>query len=91
MSVNDASRIIIDDSRVMPQIVASLTDDSRGIIYDSNIFIVWATGLVFTKPIFKHLIIIIWLWIDVLPRKRSEAIFLVISEQLMNELGTSCE
>jgi hypothetical protein len=34
MSVNDASRIIIDDSRVMPIIVASLTDDSRGAIYD---------------------------------------------------------
>ncbi len=40
MSVNDASRIIIDESRVMIQIVASLTDSSRGIIYDCNQFIV---------------------------------------------------
>ncbi len=38
--LNDASRIVIDDSRVMPHIVASLTDDSICIIYDSNIFIV---------------------------------------------------
>jgi hypothetical protein len=41
MSENDASRIIIDDSRVMLQIVASLTDDSRGIIF-TNMFIVKA-------------------------------------------------
>ncbi len=32
MSLNDASRIIIDGYRVMLQIVASLTDDSSGII-----------------------------------------------------------
>ena len=38
MSENDASRIIIDDSRVMLQIVASLTDDSRGVIYNRNVF-----------------------------------------------------
>jgi hypothetical protein len=44
MSVNDASRIIIDASRVMVQIVASLTDYSRGIIYDHNMFIVEVTG-----------------------------------------------
>ncbi len=37
MSVNDASRIIIDDSIVMLQIVASLSDDSRGAIYDLNV------------------------------------------------------
>ena len=42
MSVNDASRIVIDDSRVMLQIVASLTEDSRGIKYNSNMFIVHA-------------------------------------------------
>jgi hypothetical protein len=42
MSVNDTSRIVIDDSRVSLQIVASLTDDSRGIIYDCNTFIVQA-------------------------------------------------
>jgi hypothetical protein len=42
MSVNDASRIVIDNSRVTLQIVASLTDNSRGIIYDRNLFIVQA-------------------------------------------------
>ncbi len=30
MSENDASRIVIDDSRVMLQIVASLKDNYRG-------------------------------------------------------------
>ncbi len=45
MSVNDASCIVIDDSRVMLQIVASLTDDSRGMIYECNIFIVQVTEL----------------------------------------------
>jgi hypothetical protein len=44
MSVNDTSRMIIDNSRVVVQIVASLTDDSRGDIYDRNMFIVQATG-----------------------------------------------
>ncbi len=43
MSVNDASRIIIDDSRVMPEIVASHTDNSRGTIYDPYKFTVQAT------------------------------------------------
>ncbi len=45
MSKNDASRIIIDDSRAMLQIVASLNDNFRGVIYNRNIFIVQATGL----------------------------------------------
>ncbi len=45
MSVNDASKILIDDFRVTFQIVVSLTDDSRGIIYNCNIFKVQATGL----------------------------------------------
>ncbi len=40
MSVNHNSRIIIDGSRVMLQIVASLTDDSRGFIYDCDVFII---------------------------------------------------
>ena len=44
MSVNNASRIVIDESRVTLQIVASLTDNSRGIIYKSNMFLVQATG-----------------------------------------------
>jgi len=43
MSVNDAFKIVIDDSRVILQIAASLTDDTRGIIYIRNMFIVQAT------------------------------------------------
>jgi hypothetical protein len=42
MSVSDASMFVIDDSRVMLPIVASLTDDSRGVIYNCNMFIVQA-------------------------------------------------
>jgi len=42
MSVNDTSRIAIDNSTAMLQIVVSLTDDSRGIIYDRNMFIAQA-------------------------------------------------
>jgi hypothetical protein len=45
MSKNDVSRIVTDDSRAMLQIVASLTDDSVGIIYNCNMFIVQATAL----------------------------------------------
>jgi hypothetical protein len=43
MSVSDASRIIIEDSRVILQIMASLTSNSRGIIYNCNMFIELAT------------------------------------------------
>ncbi len=43
LSVNEASRIVIDDSKGMFQIVASLTDDSRGVIHD--MFTVQDTGL----------------------------------------------
>ncbi len=46
MNVNDASRIVIEGSRVMLQIVASLTDDSRGIVYNNIMFIVQATLVV---------------------------------------------
>jgi hypothetical protein len=42
MSVNDACMIVIGNSRVMLQIVVSLTDDFRGIIYDRDMFIVKA-------------------------------------------------
>ncbi len=44
MRVNDAYRIRIDDSRVTLQIVASLTDDSKGVIYICKMFKVKATG-----------------------------------------------
>ncbi len=37
------SQYAIDDSRVTLQIVASLTDNSRGVIYDQNMFVVQAT------------------------------------------------
>ena len=39
-------RGIMDDSGVMLQIVASLTDDSRGVIYNHNMFTIQGTGLV---------------------------------------------
>jgi hypothetical protein len=51
MSLNDASRIVIDDSRVMLQIVAPLTDNSRGVIYDCNMFIIQATWDKLTVPV----------------------------------------
>ncbi len=44
-SVNDASRGVMDDSRVMLQIMASLPDDSRGVVYDCKKFIVQATEM----------------------------------------------
>jgi hypothetical protein len=43
MSGNDASRIIIDDSQVTLQNVASLADNPRGVIYDCYFFIEQAT------------------------------------------------
>ncbi len=42
-SENKASTIVINKSKVTLQIVASLTDDSRDIIYNHNMFIVQAT------------------------------------------------
>jgi hypothetical protein len=38
MNVNDASSIIIDNLGVMLKVVASLTDDSRGVNYNCNMF-----------------------------------------------------
>jgi hypothetical protein len=37
--------VAIDDSRVMLQIMASLTNNFGGIIYNHNMFIVQATGV----------------------------------------------
>ncbi len=34
----------LDDSRVMLQILASVTDDSRGVIYNRNVFMVQVNG-----------------------------------------------
>ncbi len=36
MSENDASKIVIDDYIVMLQIMASLTDNSRRVIYNNT-------------------------------------------------------
>jgi hypothetical protein len=54
MSLNDASRIVNDDSKMMLHIVVSLTDDSKGVIYDHNMFIVKATGATFATLHFVH-------------------------------------
>jgi len=44
MSEKFASRIVIDDCRVMLQNLVSLTDDPTSVIYNRNMFIVQATG-----------------------------------------------
>ncbi len=43
--------MVIDHSRVMLQIVASLTDGSRGIIYNHSMFVVKATDSSFVQKI----------------------------------------
>ncbi len=55
MSVNDVSEIVIDDSRVTLQIVASLIVNSRGVVNNHNLFIVQATGVIFTKHLMTNL------------------------------------
>ncbi len=42
--IHEASVMIIDDSKVMLQIVAPLSNDYRGVIYSHNVFTVKATG-----------------------------------------------
>ncbi len=44
MSAYDTSKLTIDDSGVILQIVASLTDDSRGVNYNHSMIIVQTTG-----------------------------------------------
>jgi hypothetical protein len=44
MGVNDNSRMVIDKPKVMLKIVASLNDNSGGIICDHNMVIVQASG-----------------------------------------------
>ena len=44
MSVNETSGIVIDNSGVTLQTVAPLTDNSGGIIYYCNMFVVEATA-----------------------------------------------
>jgi hypothetical protein len=55
MSVNYASKIKIDDSRVTLQIVVLVTDDNRGIIYDCNMFIEQAIGYEFMSGISRNI------------------------------------
>jgi len=45
MSSNDTAKIVVDDYRLMLQIVASITDDSRGVIYNCKMFIVQTTAV----------------------------------------------
>ncbi len=47
MSAIDASMILIDAFRVLHQIVASHTEDSRGVIYGGNIVIAKGTRLAY--------------------------------------------
>jgi hypothetical protein len=54
MSLNDASRIVNDGSKMMLQIVVSLTDDYKPVIYNHNMIIVQATGATFTTLNFYH-------------------------------------
>jgi len=42
--MNEPNKQELNDSGVKLQIVASLTDDSRGVIYNCNMFIVQATA-----------------------------------------------
>ncbi len=57
VSVNYASRIVNYYSRDTLQIVASLTGDSWGIIYNYNVFIVQATGCQISNLHFKNALI----------------------------------
>jgi hypothetical protein len=41
--------IVNDDARIVNKLDASLTDDSRVIIYDCHMFIVEATGILATR------------------------------------------
>jgi hypothetical protein len=44
--------IVNDNSRVINKLEASLTDDTRVVIYDCHMFIVQATGVMFTTGSF---------------------------------------
>jgi hypothetical protein len=51
MSVNDISRIVIDDLTVILQFVTSIIDDSKGIIHNRNMFIEQATSVKVVKQL----------------------------------------
>jgi hypothetical protein len=48
--------IINDDARIINKLHASLTDDSRVIIYDRHMFIVQATGVFVLGKLFSSLV-----------------------------------
>jgi hypothetical protein len=52
-SLNDTSRVvrmtIVDDATTW----SDISDDSRGVIYDHNIFIIQATGLTFAENVWN--------------------------------------
>jgi hypothetical protein len=58
----NGSKIIIDDSRVTFQIVASLTYHSRDGFYDCNIFIIQGTDASYGLY-YKHIMIVYW-WLS---------------------------
>ncbi len=77
VSINDSSRIIIDDSRVMLHIVASLADDSWSDIYNCNMFIELATEKVivfFDVNQFQTSLIFAGKTIACLPLKRTSSL-----------------
>jgi hypothetical protein len=57
MSINIASSIVIDESKMTLQIVASLTNNSRATINDHNMFIVQARGINYVKLFSFNLIL----------------------------------
>ncbi len=52
--VNDTSGIIIENSKVMVQIGVLITDDSKGVIYNPNVFIVQSTSHDKKFQTYKH-------------------------------------
>ncbi len=52
MSVYDASTIVIDDCRVICQIVTSLSDNSRDVIFNHKMFMKVAPGANVIKLLF---------------------------------------
>jgi hypothetical protein len=55
--------IVNDDSSIINKFEASLTDDTRVIIYGRHIFIAWATGVTLIKS-FKAQIYLFFLWAE---------------------------
>ncbi len=75
MIVDYASQIVIDNSRLMLEIVASLTDDSRGVIYNHNMFIVQATGAETTNLCITIINILVYYLLATLESTQVEPLF----------------